>query len=127
MSVSLLETKRQLEARRTEIQEEAKRLDAAITALVNLTAKTSHAPSSVGAGRARVGVKTMMLRLLGEEDRDWSVNEIIVEYTKRKTPVQGKSPSNSLRAAIAESYKAGQVFRTTTGRYKASKWRQLPE
>lgn len=125
MTLSLLETKRQLEARRNEVLQEAKRLDAAIKAIANLT-ETTAAPSSSQA-KHRVSVRTMLLRLLDEEDRDWSVNEIIDEYKKRKSPIPGKGPSNALRAAIAEAYKVEQIFRTTTGRYKATKWHQLPE
>ncbi len=65
-----------------------------------------------------------MMRLLVATDHDWSVAEILREYEDRGTPLQAKDPSNALRAAIAEANKAGTIFRTAPGRYKASKWRE---
>lgn len=123
----VVEAMRVLERRRTEALEEVKRLDMAIVALSNLTtAPASELPAPVFVEHSpipRPSVKTMMLALLGESDRDWSVNEVLAEYESRGTPVQAQDPSNALRAAVAEANKVGQIFRTATGRYKASKWR----
>lgn len=64
----------------------------------------------------------MLVNLLDEEDRDWSVNEVLDEYRRRGTPVHGADPSNALRAAIADANKAEQIVRTSMGRYKSAKW-----
>ncbi len=63
----------------------------------------------------------MIVTLLEEEDRDWSVGEILAEYTRRGTPVHGQDPSNAARAALADAKKRGKVTSTTVGRYRASK------
>ena len=62
----------------------------------------------------------MMLNLLYEGGRDWSVNEILSEYQNRGTPVEAKDPSNALRAAVAEANRAGTIVRTAPGRYRAA-------
>jgi len=106
---------------------EVQRIDEAIAALEQLLPlRFTFVPIPDELVTLRTSVKTMMLRLLMETDRDWSVNEILEEYRNRGNPVQAKDPSNALRAAVAEANKAGTIFRTTVGRYKASKWRQEP-
>ena len=67
-------------------------------------------------------VKTLMLELMAEGDRDWSTNEILTEYDSRGTPVHGKDPGNAIRAALAEALKAEQIIRTQVGRYKSQEW-----
>jgi len=70
----------------------------------------------------RESVRSMLLRLLNEEDRDWSTAEILAEYSRRGTPIHGKDPNNALRAALAEAKKAAQIVSTGVGRYRAIKW-----
>ncbi|SRR5579875_568974 len=116
-------------SRRRELAEQGKRLDLAIKALQALVGDERHPPSASAASfeeipiGARPSVKQMMLRLLWEEDQDWSVSEILEEYRKRGTPIQAKDPSNALRAALAEENKAGSIYRVAPGRYKAAKFR----
>ena len=64
----------------------------------------------------------MLVRLLDEADRDWSVSEILSEYESRGTPVNGANPDKNLRAAIVEARKAGRVERTAYGRYRSTKF-----
>ena len=70
----------------------------------------------------RLSVKTRMLVLMAEADRDWSVAEVLEEYDRRGFPIQAKDPKNALRAAVAEANRDGLIFRTSTGRYKSGKW-----
>lgn len=98
---------------------QASRLSEAITALEAVRGPGEDGPATAG---SRPSVRMMMMQLVNEENRDWSTAEILTEYQHRGTPIHGKDPNNALRAAIADAYKAGQIARTTTGRYKATKW-----
>ncbi|MGH9278452.1 MAG: hypothetical protein ACRD12_10175 [Acidimicrobiales bacterium] len=75
----------------------------------------------------RRSVRTMVLTLLDEEDRDWSVGEILAAYERRGTPVHGADPNNALRAALADAKKRGMVISTAVGRYKSARWAQASE
>lgn len=113
-----------LRKRLEETTEEAQRIQTAIAALEQLIPAPG-APAS-GADDGLIGgrpsVRAMMLRLLGEEDRDWSVNEILDEYQRRGVTFYVKDPKNALRAAVSESNRDGQITRTSAGRYKATRW-----
>jgi hypothetical protein len=82
--------------------------------------------SALGRVIVRPSVRSMMLALLDEQDRDWSAGEVLDEWEHRGQPIRGADPSNATRAAISESNKAGQIYRTSPGRYKATKWRTDP-
>ncbi|MGO8826168.1 MAG: hypothetical protein ACLQU9_13145 [Acidimicrobiales bacterium] len=116
-----------LEAKRDALTGEVNRLTQAISALLALGEVGAPQPPMasprpvVVPPSGRLSVKQMMLQLLYEQDRDWNVNEILAEYQKRGTPIQAKDPSNALRAAVAEANKAGDIVRTTPGRYKAAR------
>jgi hypothetical protein len=114
-----------LEAERDSLMTEVNRLTHAIATLRALDDKEPHhqpiaQPPVPVPPSGRLSVKQMMLNLLYESGRDWSVNEILAEYENRGTPVQAKDPSNALRAAITEENKAGTIMRTAPGRYIAS-------
>jgi hypothetical protein len=110
---------------RSDATAELARIEDAIRALENLSKKastrTAPQPLLPGLLPGR-SVRTMMLNLLDEGDRDWSVAEILAEYQHRGTPVHGKDPDNALRAAIADAYKAGTIARTSIGRYSSARW-----
>ena len=65
-------------------------------------------------------VRGKVLALLIEEDRDWSVGEIITAYERRGEPFTVKNVDNAIRAALVETQKKGQVVRTAIGRYKSA-------
>ncbi len=109
------------------VEREADRITDAIAALEALSAEgirvaqvVARRPPTRSVPSARLSVKQMMLNLLYEQDRDWSVNEILAEYESRGTPITAKDPNNALRAAVAEANKTGDIVRTAQGRYKAA-------
>jgi hypothetical protein len=73
----------------------------------------------------RLSVRTLLLNLLEEADRDWSANEVLAEYERRGTPIHGADPSNALRAAISDANKAKQIVRTAVGRYKSARFEKV--
>jgi hypothetical protein len=77
-------------------------------------------------GGRRPSIARMLLALLDEADREWTVPEVLREYEVRGTPVHGKRPDHALRVAVGDTLKAGRIFRTATGHYKATKWRVVP-
>ncbi len=104
--------------------EEVRRIDMAIANLEQLSQQParSHRPTPDEIVGTRPSVKNMLLQLLVEADRDWSVGEVLVEYDRRGFPIKAKDPKNALRAAVAEANRDGDIFRTATGRYKAARW-----
>jgi hypothetical protein len=102
-------------------------VDEAIRALSGLASSNGIAPPPVVSppqvvSAPRPSVRSMLMALLNERDQDWSTDEILSEYKSRGTPVHGKNPNLALRAAIADSFKADEIVRTTRGRYKAAKF-----
>jgi len=73
-------------------------------------------------GTQHLSVRGRLVALLDEEDRDWTVGEVIAEYERRGVPFTVKAPDNALRAALVEAQRKGQVERTTPGRYKSTKF-----
>ena len=109
-----------LKQRKQELAAETKRVDQALNALLGLTDQDGRA-AATPRPKGSPSVRTMLLNLLREDfSRDWSVNEILAEYEERGTPIHGAKPENSLRAAIADSNKSGQIVRTDAGRYRAA-------
>ncbi len=74
----------------------------------------------------RRSIRRMLLELLEESDRDWTVAEVLAEYEARNDPVHGQRPPHAMRVAVGDSHKAGDIFRTSVGRYKSVKWRTAP-
>lgn len=106
--------------RRDELTSELSRITQALEALTGV----GMPPNGDGIVRApSQSVRSMLLALLDESNRDWSTYEILAEYQRRGTPIHGADPNNALRSAISDANKATQVFRTTPGRYKAIKWK----
>ena len=116
--------------RRTELEAELQRVNAALKALVpptsvTVTPATATATASApppGIQTQRLSVRQMVVILLDEGNRDWSVSEILYEYERRGTPVHGANPDKSVRAGILEAEKAGQIQRTDRGRYRSTKF-----
>jgi len=108
---------------RQEAIQEVQRIEMALANLEQLRHQPARAVSNpeelVG---TRPSVKSMMLQLLVEANRDWSVSEVLAEYERRGFPVKAKDPKNALRAAVAEANRDGAIFRTAIGRYKSAKW-----
>lgn len=103
--------------RRLELESELSRIDSALAALVPPTPVMSAPPVT-----QRLSVRQMLVALLDEADRDWSVSEVLEEYKRRGTPVHGTVPDKSLRSALVEAKKAGQVENTRWGRYRSTKF-----
>lgn len=120
-----------LRSKRHELQDELGRVEQAINALAALAPGEPTPGGNGGATRsaaeppARPSVRTMLVSLLDEENRDWSAAEVLAEYERRGTPVHGASPDNALRAAMVDASKAGQIERVATGRYRSTKFRPL--
>lgn len=114
-----------LQQRRDEALMEVQRIEAAITSLVGLVRPAAVRGDVLDFKDGRPSVKAMMQKLLDEAARDWSVKEILDAYRERGTPIQAKSPSNALRAALTEASKANQVVRTNIGRYQSARWAPL--
>lgn len=114
-----------LVARHEELMDEARQIEAAMAVLAPLAAKATPLRSDRdrNAGVRPRSAKSLMLDLLAESDRDWSVGEVIAEYGRRSVPIHVKDPNNAMRAAVAEANAAGQIFRVSPGRYKAARWR----
>lgn len=108
--------------RRLELEVELARIDAALKALLPSGPMTmDETATAVPPIRtARLSVRQMVVALLDEANRDWSVSEVLAEYERRGTPIHGASPEKSLRAALAEAKKAGQIVSTAWGRYKSA-------
>jgi hypothetical protein len=112
-AVDLLVLRRgELQSEAAAISVEIKRIDHALGALKGDVV----APSATEQGPS---VRTLLVRLLEEDARDWSAGEVLAEYSRRGTPVHGKDPDNALRAAIADANKRGLIVRTAPGRYAA--------
>ncbi len=99
------------------VRAEAKRLEAALSALA-----PDPIPGDKSSEGHRPSVRALVVSLLAEEDRDWSVGEILAEYERRGAPVHGQDPSNAARAALADAKKRGMVTSTTVGRYRSATW-----
>ena len=108
---------------------EASRIREAIASLERLSPpEDTRSPRAASAyDPRRPSVRSMVVALLDEADRDWSASEIITEYTRRENPVHGRDPANALRAALADAKKRGLIVPTGVGRYKAVKWAVPPE
>jgi len=117
-----------LRQRREEHLAQVEKIDAALAALAgSVPTNLNRYPFQSDGGTGAItnkSVRMMLLDLLNESDRDWSVNEILAEYMKRGTPIHGKDPSNALRAAIADANKAHTIVRTDVGRYAAAQYRK---
>jgi hypothetical protein len=125
MADPVMEALDALKLRQADLRAELKRIDSAITALAELVTvevDSASAPNGQSAQHPRPSVRSMLVSLLDEEDRDWSVKEILAEYIDRGTPVHGTRPDNSLRAAIVDAEKAAQIKRVSTGRYRSTKF-----
>jgi len=110
-----------LQKRRTQALAEVERIDNALTQLGRPTPRPQALPGPYSfqlPPERPMSVRSMLIALLRETDRDWNVAEILAEYEQRGTPVHGKDPENALRAAVNEAYKAGQIIRTSHGRYR---------
>jgi hypothetical protein len=108
---------------RQEAIQEVRRIEMAIANLEQLRQQpAASVPNPEELVGTRPSVKSMMLQLLVESDRDWSVAEVLAEYDRRGFPIQAKDPKNALRAAVAEANRDGAIFRTALGRYKSAKW-----
>lgn len=110
-----------LAKKRASLSDELRQVDEAIASLEKLVGK--RAPATAGYDRNRPSVRTKLVTLLEEQDRDWSAGEVLDEYERRGDPVHGQDPANALRAALADAKKRGMIVRTDVGRYKAAKWR----
>lgn len=113
-----------LRQRAAELDDERSRVADAITNLEQYlpggSSRPSRAPSSHDPNRP--SVRTMVVSLLEEADRDWSASEILTEYRRRGTPVHGVDPSNALRAALADAKKRGMIVSTGVGRYRSARF-----
>lgn len=121
----LRQSRQRLLGQRADIDSELSRIDAALEALTPVG--TPGVPKVPRAPDAQPSVRTMLLTLLGEENRDWNAQEVVDEYERRGSPVHGKDPLNSVRAAIVDAEKRGLILRTTRGRYKSTKWSSAVE
>ncbi len=121
----ILEALTALRHRREEAMQEVQRIETAIASLellVPVAAPPLFIPPPSEVEWPRPSAKSLMMRLMLEGDRDWSVPEVIQEYENRGITFQVKDPNNALRAAVAEENKKGTILRTAPGRYKAAKW-----
>lgn len=116
-----------LRQREAELDAETDRVRRAIASLESLVPSDETQPQRAPSAHDpnRPSVRTMLVNLLDEEDRDWSAAEILAAYRRRGNPVHGKDPSNALRAALADAKKRGMIVATGVGRYKAGKWAAL--
>src|SRR5437867_2049329 len=126
MSEDLKDAIATLERKRAVAQALVEKLDTALQLLRDLddqphASSPAHANHTNG-GRplARTGgsVRSKILRLANERDRDWSTAEIIEEFERRGDPIKATDPANAIRTAFAEAMKREQLVRTTTGRYR---------
>jgi hypothetical protein len=115
-----------LREKRDALLADVEHVQAAIAALEKLSG-TPGATGSTPRDADRPSVRTMAVDLMNEDDRDWSVAEILTEYKDRGTPVHGKDPKNALRAALADAKKRGLIASTAPGRYRSARWFVPPE
>lgn len=108
-----------LEQKQSSLKSELAQVDEAVSALRKLVGKER--PGGKTDPR-RPSVRTKVVRLLEEEDRDWSAGEIIAEHQERGDPIQGSDPPNALRAAFADAKKKGLIVSSGVGRYRSAKW-----
>lgn len=115
-----------LRQKRRSLLENVGRVDEGIAALEKLSTRADRTPA-LAHDPNRPSVRTKVVRLLSEANRDWSAGEIIAEYKDRGDPIQGTDPSNALRAALADAKKKGMIVPTGVGRYQSVKWVEQPE
>lgn len=68
------------------------------------------------------GMRSKVVALAEEKNRDWSVREIINAYKDRGQPFEGafEQIDRAMRAAIVHAVRKGQLVKTKPGRYKAA-------
>lgn len=109
-----------LKHRQLALTDEMRRVTDAIKALENRSPIVNRLTQDPN----RPSVRTMVVQLLDERNRDWSAAEILAEYKNRGTPVHGRDPSNALRAALADAKKRGMIVSTGVGRYKSVRFQK---
>lgn len=67
------------------------------------------------------GVRQMVRDLLDEAPRAWSAQEIIDEYERRGTPIQGARPRDSVFSAFSKLASRGVLRQVDRGRYISAK------
>lgn len=110
---------RQLRSRRDALQRRLDRIEAALEALGQPDRVARHPSSHQGPS-----VAERVLRLLDEEDRSWSTNEVIDEYKRRGDPLHGSSVTNNVRSVFASLTTRKKIKRVEPGRYKSLRWDQ---
>ena len=72
--------------------------------------------------RARESVRSRVLALMDEDDRDWSTKELIGAFERRGAPLIATNVGNSVRTALSTATDEGLIFRTAPGRYKSGRF-----
>lgn len=112
-----------LKLRRAAINEELAQVEEAIAALSRVGRSAQVVEPARRSGQS---VRTKVIALLEEDNRDWSTSEIIDEYERRGDPIKALDPTNSVRSAMAKARVKGTLLQMATGRYKHAMWEDPP-
>jgi hypothetical protein len=117
-----------LRVRREALVEQIKKIDIAIQALDDVAAgpqgqlPLQNQPEEAGQAVRGRGVRSRVLKLLEEYDRDWSSSEIVEAFQNRNDALAVSSPNSSVRTALSVLYQTDRAVKTTPGRYRAMKF-----
>lgn len=135
MSDDLLDAIALLRRKRADHLAQVEKIDAALVALAEVIdepeqRQTGKASTNGLAARVVEKIEAQgqttrqkIVSLAEEEDRNWSVGQMISEYNRRGAPFTGANPDSAVRAAIVTATQKDELYRTAHGRYRATKFR----
>lgn len=73
-------------------------------------------------GQERPSVYRTALAIIGETDREWSIEELRAEIETRDIPIEVTDLQNSLFSALSRAARKGELVRSGPGRYRSAKF-----